>query len=150
MGSPALGEAVGRLVELHQGRNVQEHSKWLTELQFSSAAWPTALALLRNPGMDGVAAQQELVQYFAAQTVCANVQAGQAMMAAQGGHGGPPLAWPLLGAELFRLMNTFAEGPATVRRQLAVAVCDVKVAWRGVLMVRPCLRPNRRRSPPRG
>lgn len=106
-------QVIAHIRGLHQDvANVQAHSQWLQDFQQVHEAWAVVRELLG-------CSEEELVQYFAAQTLVTKLQAGQPPTP----NGGSVLQ------ELMQYLSRYQRGPPPVRRQLVVALVDYAL-WR--------------------
>mmetsp|Transcript_103923 Transcript_103923/g.289556 ORF Transcript_103923/g.289556 Transcript_103923/m.289556 type:complete len:1080 (-) Transcript_103923:131-3370(-) len=102
----AAAQVISHIHGLHHDfANTHAHSSWLQQFQQAPEAWGVVHELLTRSG-------DEVVQHFASHTLVTKLQAGH-LPAAVGCR-----------QELLGYLRHFWRGPATVRRQLVVALAD--------------------------
>ncbi|CAJ1402138.1 unnamed protein product [Effrenium voratum] len=108
----AAAQVLGHIHGLHHDfSKTQAHSEWLQRFQQSQEAWMVVHGLLSSQS-------EEVVLYFACHTIVSKLQAGQL-----------PPDLNACRQELYSCLARFRSGPASVRRQLVIAVVDCQL-WR--------------------
>eukprot|EP00931_Biecheleriopsis_adriatica_P089960 TRINITY_DN64013_c0_g1_i1.p1 TRINITY_DN64013_c0_g1~~TRINITY_DN64013_c0_g1_i1.p1 ORF type:complete len:1076 (-),score=227.82 TRINITY_DN64013_c0_g1_i1:45-3272(-) len=105
-----VGQVVGHIHGLHRDfANTKAHSEWLTRFQQAQEAWGVVHSLLTSQ-------TEEVVLHFASHTIVSKLQAGQL----------PPDANACRN-QLLSCLARFRSGPASVRRQLVIALVDCQL-----------------------
>lgn len=106
---------IGHIHGLHRDfANTHAHSSWLEQFQQAPEAWRVLQELLAG-------STEEVVQHFAAHTLVTKLQAGH--LPEDAAASGLP-RHQVLRDELLRHLQRFFAGPASVRKQLLVALVD--------------------------